>query len=56
LTAILARFAADLSEPATEERSEVDYIQTQVVTEYVRDVLRSTTGEPIEGDRVQVCD
>lgn len=42
----LANFSDEVSKPAGVS-PEIDYIPTQVVTEYVRDVLRSSTGEPI---------
>jgi hypothetical protein len=43
----LAHFAVDLSKPASAVTAEVDYVPTQIVTEYVRDVLRTPSGEAV---------
>ena len=47
----LAEFADDLARPIDGDNVSVEYVATQIVTEYVRDHLRTTDGRPVEGIR-----
>ena len=47
----LAQFADDLAQPIDADRDPAEYVPTQIVTEYVRDHLRTSDGRPIDGIR-----
>lgn len=47
----LARFADDLAQPIDVDRDPAEYVPTQIVTEYLRDHLRTSDGQPIDGIR-----
>ena len=47
----LARFADDLAQPIDADRDPAEYVPTQIVTEYLRDHLRTRDGQPIDGIR-----
>jgi hypothetical protein len=49
--AFLQPFAAEVAKPVQAGAGEVDYVPTQVFTEYVRDVLLDADGEPLQGIR-----
>ena len=47
----LAQFADDLAQPMDADRDPGEYVPTQIVTEYIRDHLRTSDGQPIDGIR-----
>lgn len=49
----LASFADDLAVPITEEDAVVEYVPTQIITEYIRDHLRAPDGRPFDAIRYQ---
>lgn len=47
----LAAFADDLARPIEEQEAAVEYIPTQIMTEYIRDHLRTTDGHRFDAVR-----
>lgn len=47
----LARFAAEVSQPVAADDAGIDYVPTQIVTEYVRHAVLASDGEPVRGIR-----
>ena len=49
--AFLHRFAAEIAGPVHSNADPIDYVPTQILTEYVRHVLRDTDGTAVSGIR-----
>lgn len=47
----LWRFAAEIAQPVDPDAGPVDYVPTQIFTEFIRDELLAPDGQPIEGIR-----
>lgn len=47
----LAEFAADLARPINKDDTAIEYVPTQIITEYIRDHLPSPDGRPIDAIR-----
>jgi len=47
----LSRFAAEVSQPVASDAAGIDYVPSQVVTEYVRHAVLASNGEPVRGIR-----
>ena len=49
----LYEFVSDLTKPVSRKSSSIDYVPTQVVTEYIRRRMRTESGEPFDGIRYE---
>lgn len=47
----LAGFATEVSQPVAADAASIDYVPTQIVTEYVRTAVLASDGEPVRGIR-----